>query len=275
MVPFSETEAYYYDITKGGDDAVIFTNAFRRLYTIPGGVMTPGITQQTVKNGSNFEVAISMRKNGTADAYRFFPDHGVATCVLTSRTFTRDGATMNTGAVYVKCQNAVIDSLYSCVHPDQVSPLANLRITHTVTAQKIKADVTIEFLDEVQIDNGYSIMNTTAMSSPRLAAVGAGGLPVPVTLTGSNQAAPNSGRVTNMAFGKAANSTVILADWSGNLSRVLNNREFTAGTFFQWFVNTTNKFYNQPFSNCVIPAGRIFSWSGEWRLAQWASLVGA
>jgi hypothetical protein len=273
MVPFNETNAYYYDFTKGSDDATIFGNAFNRLYTIPGGVMTPGTNQQLVKSGSNFEVAISFRKNGTADTYRFLPAHsGINTCTLVSRTFTRDGAIMNVEGAYVRCGEVIINSLYNCKHPDQPEDLATLRIIHTIRANAVRADVTFATLGDIQVDAGYSIMSATALASPRLSAVGTKRQPVAVALTGSNQAVPDPDRTTSVVFGKSGNSTVILCDWSENERATLANDEFTSG-LRRWWVASTNKYYNTPFSNCVIPAGRTFSWSGRWRLAEWSSLL--
>jgi hypothetical protein len=275
LVPFNETQAYYYDIVNVGDDCMVIRNCYRRLYTRP----TPTtISQSTiesqVKNATNLEVAIRCRKNGTAHNYRFFPQHeSVNTCFLDgSRTFTRNGVSITTTeAAYVASQTATVEARYNVIHPEEANPLASLLMRHTITAQKIRAQVEIEFLQETQIDVGYSIMNNVTLT-PKSAAVGVGRQTIPVTLTGENQAAPNQGRLTNCAMGQTGDSTVLLADWSGNLSSVLASQSFVNPSLVQWFIASSSKFYNQPFFNCVIPAGQSFAWRGEWRMAEWASL---
>jgi hypothetical protein len=104
-----------------------------------------------------------------------------------------------------------------------------LFIRHTITAQKIIAEVEIEILQDTQISVGYSIMNNTTLT-PKSAAVGVGRQISPVTLTGVNQT-PNQGRVTSCAMGQTDDSTVLIADWSGNLSRVLASQAFVGPQF--------------------------------------------
>jgi hypothetical protein len=275
MVPFNSTQAYYYDIVNNSDDCMIIRNCFRRLYTKPdANTINTSTIESQVKTGSNLELAIRCRKNGTAHNYRFFPQHeSVNTCFLVgTRTFRRNGTAFSANdPKYIKCNSTSVESTYDVIHPEEVSPLARLFMRHTITAQKIRAEVEVEFLQETQIDVGYSIMNNTTLT-PKSAAVGIGRQITPVTLTGANQAAPGQGQLTSCAMGQTGNSTVLLADWSGNLSSVLAGQAFSGPSLFQWFVASTSKFYNQPFSNCVITAGQTFAWRGEWRMAEWASL---
>jgi hypothetical protein len=276
MVTWSDTEAYYYDFQKGGDDAIIFANAWQRDYTLPSGVMTPAAsgTATQVKTGAILEAALSMRLAGTSDTYYFFPDHGTPTCFLVARNWWRDGVELTAvGTNYVRCENTVIDSLYDCIHPDQTDPLARMRIMHTITKSHVQADVSVEFKRACQISDGYSIMTAASgMTSPRLAAVSVNAPAEAMALTGSNQAATGQGGVTGIAMGKSGVSTVIVADWP-SIDRVLNNEEFTDASLFQWFIASTNKFYNQPFNDCQIPIGRTFRWTGRWRLAEWESIL--
>lgn len=274
MVPFNATQAYYYDIVNNGDDCMIFRNAYRRLWTLPGTSIIPGAIQAQVKSGSNVELAIRCRKNGTSDTYRFFPQHeGVNTCVLVgSRTWTRDGVGFSANdSKYIQCSSTSVESLYNVIHPEQVDPLATLQMKHTVTAAKIKAEVSVEFLQDTEISSGFSIMNNTTLT-PKSAAVGVNSKITPVTLTGSDQAAPGQGRVTSCAVAQTGDTTVLLSDWSGNLGAVLASQVYSNESLFQYFIDTTSKFYNQPFSSAVVTAGKRFSWRGEWRMAEWASL---
>lgn len=274
MMPYNGTQAYYYDIVNVGDDCMVLRNCFRRLYTKPdANTLNTSTIQSQVKTGSNLELAVRLRKANTAHAYRFIPQHeSVNTCVLNgTRTFRRNGTVFTANDVkYIQCQSTSVESTYNCIHPEEASPLASLFMRHTVTPAKIRADIQLTFLQDTQIDVGYSIMNNTTLT-PKSAAVGIGRSITPVTLTGSNQAAPGQGSITSCAMGQTGDSTVMLADWSGNFGSVLASQEFV-GSLFQWFVASTSKFYNTPFSNCVIPAGRSFPWSGEWRLAEWAAL---
>lgn len=277
LVPFNETQAYYYDIVNVGDDAMVIRNCFRRLYTRPTvSTIAQSTIESQLKTATNLELAIRCRKNGTAHTYRFFPQHeSVNTCFLDgARTFTRNGVPITTTeAAYVASQTATVEARYNVIHPEEANPLASLWMRHTITAQKIAVEVEVDFLQETQIDVGYSIMNNVTLT-PKSAAVGVGRQITPVTLTGVNQAAPNQGRLTNCAMGQTGDSTVLLADWSGNLNSVLASQAFVNPSLVQWFVASSSKFYNQPFSNDVIPAGQMFVWRGEWRMAEWASLFG-
>jgi len=277
LVPFNATQAYYYDIVNVGDDCMVIRSCFRRLYTRPtASSIAQSTIESQVKTATNLELAIRCRKNGTAHNYRFFPQHeSINTCFLDgSRTITRNGVPVTTTeAAYVATQTATVEARYNVIHPEEANPLASLFMRHTITAQKIRAEVELEFLQETQIDVGYSIMNNVSLT-PKRAAVGIGRQITPVTLTGANQAAPGQGQLTSCAMGQDGNSTVLLADWSGNLSRVLAGQAFINPALFQWFVASTSKYYNQPFLSDVIPAGQSFAWRGEWRMAEWASLFG-
>jgi len=98
------------------------------------------------------------------------------------------------------------------------------------------------------------------------------GMIVPVTL-GSDIAAPGQDFVTGCAMGQEGDTSVLLADWSSNLQAVRASGVFNATSLRQWFINTSRKFYNQPFVNSIIPAGQVFQWSGMWRLAEWGSVL--
>jgi hypothetical protein len=275
VVPFNETQAYYYDVVNSGDDCMILRNCFRRLYTITGGtVMSTSTIQSQVKTGSNVEVAILCRKNGTSHTYRFFPQHsGINTCFLDgSRIYRRNGVEFAANdSAYVRCASTSVESRYNVIHPEEVDPLASLWMRHTITAQKIAVEVEVDFLQETQIDVGYSIMSNTTLT-PKSAAVGIGRNITPVTLTGANQVAPGEGRITSCAMGQTGDSTVFIADWSNNLRSVLASQAFSSPTVTQWFVASTSKYYNTPFWQAVIPAGQSFAWKGEFRMSEWASL---
>ena len=274
MVPFNETQAYYYDIVNSGDDAMIIRNCFRRLYAISATPnMTPSTIQSQVKTGSNVELAIRCRKNGTEHNYRFFPQHeSVNTCFLDgSRIFRRNDTVFSANdAAYVRCASTSVESRYNVIHPEEVDPLASLWMRHTITAQKIAVEVELDFLQDTQINIGYSIMSNTTLT-PKSAAVGIGTNITPVTLTGASQAAPGEGRITSCAMGQTGDSTVFIADWSDNLRAVLASQVFSSPTVTQWFAGT-NKYYNTPFWQAVIPAGQSFAWKGEFRMSEWASL---
>jgi hypothetical protein len=281
MVPFNATQAYYYDIVNTGDDCMVIRNCYRRLYTRPTPTtLATGTNESLVKTASNLEIAVRVRKAGTSHTYRFIPQHqSVNTCVLVSRTITRNGVALSgNDAAYVPTEVLQINSLYNCFHPDEVNPLATLQLNHTVTAKKIRAEVTLTFLQDTDVDPGYTIMNNTTLT-PRGAAVYRRDTAaiVPVVLPGTQLTAPGAPLVTGCAMGATNDTTVLVCDWSDNLTRVVGNQEFSNPATVQFFVNSTNKFYNTLWgvdSNSTVPAGRSFSWAGEWRMAQWSSILG-
>jgi hypothetical protein len=70
----------------------------------------------------------------------------------------------------------------------------------------------------------------------------------------------------------STDTTVILADWSSNRGSVMQNNQYNSTSLRQWFEGSGQKFYNQPFNNATIPAGLSFTWSGEWRMAEWGAI---
>lgn len=274
LTPFNATQAYFYDIINTIDDCMVLRNCIRRLYSRPtANTIALGTNEVQMKASANVEIAIQCRKNGTDHNYRFFPQHeSIATCFLDgSATFRRNGAVVTANdASFVACESASVEARYNAVHPEEASPIASLFMRHSIVARKIAVEVSVDFLQDTQISNGYSIMNITN-PTPRKATTFIKRVSTVEALSGGNQAATGQGKVTACAFGADSESTVLLADWSSNLRAVLTSGVY-AGSLIQWFAGSTSKFYNQPFSNCVIPAGQSFSWKGEFRMAEWASL---
>jgi hypothetical protein len=275
MATISGSEAYFMDLVKNSlDDFTSFGTAGRRAYTAP---MVPGAFAQTLKSGSFLEVAIALRPAGqTAAAFQYVPTHsGGATTFLTSRTFNRDGVVLpGADANWIATNRLVVDSSYTCKHTDFPQNLATLRVVHTLTKRGLHARTTFNTLEAIDVNPGYASMITTTMSSPRLAACGVSAEPVPFTLLPATPQEAPAG-TTCIAFGKAANSTIIGADVGSNLLANLWNNRFTSG-FKIFFAATTNKAYWVPVGGTqLIPAGESFTWEAEWSMAEWASLVGA
>jgi hypothetical protein len=273
LIPYSGTHAYFYTFNNI-DDCIIFNQAYRGQYAVSGSTVTHGAVESLVKNGSSFEFAIACRKNGTSHEYRFFPRHGSFNTLFLkgSRLATRDSVTVSANdAAFVQCDEFVLDNTYDAIHPDEANPLAEIRVVHSITAARVRADVYIEWLQDTQISTGYSIMNTISLASPRQAIGKVYGENVPVTLLAGNTFPSQQSEWTACLMRQQADTSVIVADWSNNRDAVLANQEFSTNSQIQWFAGTTNKFYNQPFSNCVVPQGRTFEWHGEWTMAQWGS----
>jgi hypothetical protein len=274
LVPYSGTHAYFYTFSNPSDDCMIWFQGFRRQYSVSGNTVNQGTIESQVKNGSNFEVAIRCRKNGTSDPYQFFPGHSsISTAFLKgSRLATRDSVVVSANdSAYVQCDEFVLDNTYEVIHPDEPNPLAEFRIVHSITPDRIRADVYLEWLQDVQITSGYSVMNNIFLSAPRQALGKVGSENVPVTLLSGNTFPSRQSEWTACLMRQQADTSVIVADWSNNRDAVLANQEFSNISQIQWFASTSDKFYNQPFFNCVVPQGRTFQWHGEWTMAQWGS----
>lgn len=274
MLPFNGTQAYYWDIIPVGDDCMIIRNCFRRLYTKPDALtINTSTIESQIKAGSNLEMAVMARKAGTADPYRFIPQHeGVNTCVLVNREWKRNGVVFSANdAKYIPSRLFEIESHYNCVHPDQAEPLATLRMKHTATPQKFKVDVELVFLQSCDLNPGYSIMNNSTLS-PKVATVFRQDEQRWNTQAlGSNVAAPGQDTVTGCAMRGSSDTSVLVADWSSNPNSVMQSNQYNSTSLRQWFAST-GKFYNEPFDSSTVEAGQSFRWSGEWRMAEWSSI---
>jgi hypothetical protein len=275
MLPYNATQAYYWDLINIGDDCMVIRNAFRRLYTKPDALtLNTSTIESQVKTASNLELALRVRKAGTADPYRYIPQHeSVNTCVLSSRTMRRNGVVVVPNDVkYIPSQTFEIDSTYNCFHPDQVDPLATLRLIHYLTPEKIQATATITFLQGCDVEPGYSIMNNCTLASKQASVFRQDTQVFQTQALGSSVAAPGQDTVTGCAMRASTDTTVILADWSSNRGSVMQNNQYNSTSLRQWFEGSGQKFYNQPFNNATIPAGLSFTWSGEWRMAEWGAI---